>query len=748
MTDQIDPKFLLFSEMLDQEDGLEPADLEEMSSDAALLLNLRDELRKEQPSSPLPGDFAATTAGLVQSRYQAQSGLIQRLIRWEPALRARPVSPTAATWLFATTLLGLGALATSWTALGLLGVLLLLPGVGLKRLLDQHLPRKLAAFQAPVELDLEPEATAKASPIFYLLPLLAITATAGFVGRLVTALGSVSLSFAASSTNMRLAGLAGALVVFVWLVNAFWPLLRAYEEATRGRAVRTLLVQSLYGAWFTLILGVLLQETSSKSLIIQADFGETLAAGGIIGVILCSLLLVRRRRPEVRKYPLGRAYRRFLAGMLVGLVPMMGGLALFYQASLTRQLTVEPQYDVMVEQVSAWVKAQKAIPDEQNGFALLRPVLFASSDEGAKSSAERLKNGSLVYKMNSSEEERARPEYRERAERARQEFLEELPKIRKAVAKPYFSYYQEGELDLQRRVPNYLTARAISQALQGLTVESLDRGDNAAALDFTTLNLQWADKFRHGVLIDQIISIALESLALESFERLLFEGGLSRHQLEQLASLLKQATPEKGDFAETMRRETYSVDREFQHLIDNGSDSEISSYSVPPTLARLIPRSYWKSERLAYLNLQLGRSGDWLDLPYVASESEEDLAAMLPWSLAAQEMVPNLYRAKSRALTSLGQFEVARLQVALQLYKLDHDGYPAALEALVPRYLASVPVDPVHPNLWKRKGGYSYKKDGGGYRLTSESPTYSSISLHTIQQYGPLGTWDQSEKAK
>lgn len=736
MTDQIDPNFLAFSEMLDQEEGLDPSRISGLSSDGALLVGLRQELRSERPIPSLPEDFARSTAQSVELRFQAQSGLTRRLLKWEPSLRANLLSPTAASWLFASALLGLGALATSWKALGLLGLLALLPGLGLKRLLDRHLPRHLALPGVPA--DLVPDASAKASPFFFLLPLLAITATSGLIGRLVTALGSVSLSFSTTPTNMKLAGMAGALVVFVWLVNALWPLLRAYEEATRGRKVRTLLVQSLYGGWLTVVLGILLQETSSESLLLRADFGESLVLGGFVGVLLCCAPLLRRRRPETRQHSLAKAYRRTAAGLLVGAVPIIAVLATFYQVSLTRTMTVKPQYDVMVEQTEAWLKAQKAIPADQNGATELRAILFSrgETDGEAYKIAGRLKGGAKLYVLNTLEEERGTETFKKEAAVARKEFLRELPRIERAVSKPEFSYMQDQPLDLQRQVPNYITCRAISQALAALTVDSLDSGDSATALAATELNLRWASKFREGVLIDLMISIAMEKISMESFERLLFEGKLSRAQLVGLDATLEQTAPKQSDFVEVMRRENYSVDQEFQNLA-RGERKDIGLYSMPKTLVRYIPRSYWESERLVFLNLQLGRAGDWMELGHLPDEIGQDIASMLPWSLVAQEMVPNLQRAKGQVLASLGNFTVARLQVALELYKIDHDGYPPTLQALVPNYLPVLPIDPAHPNLWKHKGGYTYQRQGSGYQMISESPAYESISLNRTQVYGP-----------
>jgi hypothetical protein len=82
--------------------------------------------------------------------------------------------------------------------------------------------------------------------------------------------------------------------------------------------------------------------------------------------------------------------------------------------------------------------------------------------------------------------------------------------------------------------------------------------------------------------------------------------------------------------------------------------------------------------------------------------------------------------------------------LALRLYRLEHGAYPESLEALAPRYLATVPADPFALNAalrYRRKGSkyvlYSIGPDGvdnGGAAILSKDPTRKGPSRYTVTQ--------------
>lgn len=743
MTDHLDPQFQAFSEMLDQEETLGESVPSLLGDDGRLLLELRRHLREGVESSALPRDFAASTATMVQERYFALPPLIRGLTAWEPVLRADPLSRAGLPWLFGVCSLGLAALAVSWTALGALGLLGLLSGVALTLLYRRYLPQ---ALDLPLGGEDSEVVLAPPSKLFYLIPLLALAASAGYAGQALFNFSEMSLSMQAQGSNYVLAvGGGGALVVFAWLLNAFWPLWRSLEEASRGGALKTALVQGLHGLWLVATLFYLfdLIHPTRALLLDVGDLELALLAACLALTLGVIVRLSRRQRISVRRYPLRAACKRALGGFLVGLVPLMAMVVVSYQAILTREMAVRPQYETMVASVESWLVRNKALTPEENGAAELSAIFFArEKSDPATPIADRLKAGSVLLEPYESDPAVAlEPARRKELEESRRSFLQELPRIEKALVKPHFSFMTGGELHFGTRVPNYILARAVSRGLEGLVRERLAAGDVDEALRYQALNMRWASRFREGSLIGLMIGISLNRIATESVERMLFEHRLSEAQLSALLGLLKETAFGRSDFHDTMLREVYSADTSLRGMaqgdpeVIDGVASELGR-----TLLRVVPRSYWRSERNVYMNLSLAHTDSWLEL----NQPETDLGQVLsslPWSLATAVLIPNTTRAQAQFMVSLTHQNALQAEVALELYKKAHGAYPASLQELVPVYLDEVPIDVVSPNLWKRKSPLVYALEGDSYRLISESPVYEMVKLKTRQSFGDDGNY-------
>jgi len=87
----------------------------------------------------------------------------------------------------------------------------------------------------------------------------------------------------------------------------------------------------------------------------------------------------------------------------------------------------------------------------------------------------------------------------------------------------------------------------------------------------------------------------------------------------------------------------------------------------------------------------------------------------------AEITVPAFGRAHRDALLSWVNFDLLRLGVALEQYRLDHGNYPAALDALASQYLAKLPREPFN--------GLAYY-----YRPTSESYTIGFPDLDELNE--------------
>jgi hypothetical protein len=152
-----------------------------------------------------------------------------------------------------------------------------------------------------------------------------------------------------------------------------------------------------------------------------------------------------------------------------------------------------------------------------------------------------------------------------------------------------------------------------------------------------------------------------------------------------------------------------------------------------------MPNSFWESERKAYWNYQLSRSGNWADLAF---SKDAEALEIDPLHIASSNWVPNVERAQAQFCYLHSKFSSLILMCELERYRLDRGVYPEGLEQLVPRYLKELPKDLMDPNVLHRKGTFEYRVTADGYRLTSTSRAYPHIDLMEKQVYGHDGRFE------
>ncbi|MBT9582700.1 hypothetical protein IV102_05085 [bacterium] len=724
VTDELSPEYLAFSAMLDEQDNLDFAE----GSEGALLLELRTTLQNT-PELPLGVDFARTTAAQVERRFEAQSTLARTMVKVEPVLSARAFSSRSMPWVSLLALTSLGGLSTSWLALGLVGLTLLLAASGWT-----YASRQILAKLPGSDPWSRPNLNApKLARLYYLIPVLATAVTGIVCGELVAALGRFSLSFQGNLASLKWLGLVAGSSTSILLLSALAPTWKALKEKSIGRPGWLLVGQLGCGLWLACgaHLLVALNELS-KEVWPSTLWGCTFFLS--LGVaLLLSCLAPTPPTPGKLRAGLGHGLRSLLCGG----VPILATLVIFYQLSLTRKIYDPSAYHELVGSTEAWVAEQKAIPSEQNGWSELKSYLLRPQSQTPEYLAvrARLKAGSTMfdYWVDKTSSDRVKAAADER------DFLRELPRIESALKKPYFSYYSTQELNLQALLPDFITCRAVSRGLAALARQALQRHDGAQSLHYSLLNLQWSGKIRHGTLINLMIGVAQMSITLEPIQAWLGEEQGSPEQLQQLLAALEIADVPRTEFLEAMHRETYVCDRAFSTLLVSGKASDFQSLlGGKSLLARLVPKEYWESERKTYVNLQLSQLSSWRGL---GRPAELNIEEMLPMSFAAREMVPNSGKAQAQFMCMLSRISALKIMTALELYRSAHGDYPDQLSRLVPEILPELPVDAMHPNLWPKKPTFEYLRSGQGYQLISQSPLYENIRFKNRQVYGVPGKY-------
>jgi hypothetical protein len=709
MTEQ---EFLELSESLDEN---EPLNGEELNEDGKLLLELRQSLREERDAPTLLEDDMASR---VRKAHAAIPLSIRRTIRLQNILRKSVGSRVGVLGGLMTFAVGTGLFVLSGDLSVIVGAVFFLVAIGW-----------LSSDWRNPTLEL-PGVHALG---FYVLPVLAVALTAAMAGLAVDGLDAVSVTFQKDRDALNIMGWASAIGIFSLLTLALAPSWRALRD-NYGKHKWHLLIHTIcYGIWSSLCLvaaaGMIHSGPQAEKRVVMAMIVWT--------TVSFALAYLAPYTPSGH-LDLRAARGRSRKSLVLSLLPIGICVYAFYQAHLTRELHHEKRYQTVQAEVDAWYQRQMKIPNEQNGWFDVKHFLLITEINAGRD--EEI--GVRLSGLNEYYDKKKPAEGAEWA-KAKVDFLTELPRLEKALEKPYFSHLPttaQNGLRIENLVPYYRTMISVSRGLTELTREALRLDQPQVALGYTQTGLKWATKPEIGTLIGLSIKRAMTEIALESVEDLILSEKLNETQLRELGQSLDDSRLSERTLIDGMFREIYVIDKVMQEM-KAASFDEITDYGElyetqsAQLIAMLMPASYIESERLAYLNFQLARIDQWEQLS--ASNLDQIEQQLNPLNLASRLFVPNTVRTQVELAYTHSKHDAYRVKVALELYRLETGEYPKSLEPLVPNYLKEVPRDMMHEAVMKRKAVFGYKKTRDGYELVSESSSYEFLDKENRQVYKP-----------
>jgi hypothetical protein len=249
-------------------------------------------------------------------------------------------------------------------------------------------------------------------------------------------------------------------------------------------------------------------------------------------------------------------------------------------------------------------------------------------------------------------------------------------------------------------VPRLLDIRTLSDAIALAAILDRKAGRDEEASRKTAAGLAVAASLRHEPsLISQLIRIAVATQQCEAARALIAGSAPSKAALETLARALadnRETDPMRvGLLAELRFGHGELVAMERQPLGRIGRP-----------FVRLAKMHYFREmERL--IEIQAGRRPR---PPF----PDHPRYGRLDWRRFAARFVPGLERAIVSGDKHNSVLGVTEIGVALRRYRWDRGSYPDELSALVPAYLARLPIDPVtgRPPVYARRGaGFTLKAE-------------------------------------
>jgi hypothetical protein len=274
-----------------------------------------------------------------------------------------------------------------------------------------------------------------------------------------------------------------------------------------------------------------------------------------------------------------------------------------------------------------------------------------------------------------------------------------------------------------------LNIRTLENAtfLDGLLDLEAGRPDDAAKAIATGLAVSGSLR-QEPSLIVQLVRISVGIDLCEAVHRLVIQSEPSKASLEELAKwLVENKTPDPA---------RVGVISEMKHV--NAAFTRLENGTFQPEMVELLPflgGRAWRLESeppfwlglLARIERPLIRLARARYLQYVG-----DLLAVqagprprLPFPRPASRgsgWMPDMSGGLERTIDTVDRFNstlgATELAVALRRFRLDHGTYPDALSALVPAYVAGVPIDPFtgQPPVYARQGaGFHLYAEGGAH---------------------------------
>lgn len=287
-----------------------------------------------------------------------------------------------------------------------------------------------------------------------------------------------------------------------------------------------------------------------------------------------------------------------------------------------------------------------------------------------------------------------------------------IEKLREAAARPASRFplnYHEDE-PFSILLPHLAPLKGCATVLRLRALAELQARQSEAALADIRLALDLTGKIRsEPFLISHLVRIAMFQIT----EQAIWEG-LSEHrwndaQLRELDQELARFDF-VADYVSSLRGEnacqvaTVNFLRHHRNLLDHLGDSrQDRSLRFADLCGYFIPSGWFYQNQLRSSQFMLERFMPVADVAQqtfsvsLVDQAVESLSAMprTPYTMISKMLLPGLTRSSHRFAFAQAALDLARCACALERYHLVEGKYPDKLEALAPRFIEKIPVDPM-----------------------------------------------------
>lgn len=203
-------------------------------------------------------------------------------------------------------------------------------------------------------------------------------------------------------------------------------------------------------------------------------------------------------------------------------------------------------------------------------------------------------------------------------------------------------------------------------------------------------------------LIPQLGNIACTSINLDALDNLLTHYGIDDHSAQQLMDALSRLNPGQG-MTLAMNGEIAVANDFISRLMTGKWDQDVlklfgfKSSSMMEVTAFISPVLYWDWN---YYVKNMMQFRELMSKPYwqIADQLklQQSMQTKIPfYYVFSKEMMLHMFSLITKIARIDSEITVARLSLALHLYKNRHGVFPEKLEQLTPEIIKDIPVDPI-----------------------------------------------------
>jgi|GEM_PF-1206999 len=285
-------------------------------------------------------------------------------------------------------------------------------------------------------------------------------------------------------------------------------------------------------------------------------------------------------------------------------------------------------------------------------------------------------------------------------------FAEANPQIQQLVHQAANTAFwrRQGPFDIDMKTPGTMSAINQAKFQRWLLAEQARRGDWAAFEQIAADQLALADGLNGSVLMDQLVSMAIQAIIVEELLGIVSATNVPAATLASLQQELADHEPRPEDLVKTLRFE--------HHMIEKSFEAETEFFqSWPPedglqalSLLCRSPRSATKQKLELMSSLFVAEAGQH-QLQYepasywIENMSQDGVWAHIGEDPVARQFVEMLGGAYVKVIRDHGKARArmrgAQLVLAIERFKQEHGQTPRSIQELVPRYINSLPLDPL-----------------------------------------------------